>query len=51
VVDGGFTLSEREVADVQFFSPEEAKKLIMTGEKIHPELKFLWGKLYTKRYL
>ncbi len=45
-IDAGFTPSEQEVADIQFFLPEEAHELIMTGEKIHPELKFLWEKLF-----
>gem|GEM_PF-3323051 len=36
-----------EVASVQSFSPEEAHTLITTHDKIHPELKFLWEKLYT----
>ncbi len=46
IIDDGFTISEREVAEVRFFEPEEATDLIMHGEKIHPELQFLWEKLY-----
>jgi len=38
--------SEQEVAEVRFFLLEEAQELIMTGEKIHPELKFLWEKIF-----
>lgn len=36
-----------EVDCVQFFSPDEAHTLITTHEKVHPELKFLWEKLYS----
>jgi len=36
-----------EVSSTQFFTPEEAHKLINTHDKIHPELTFLWEKLYT----
>jgi 16S rRNA (adenine1518-N6/adenine1519-N6)-dimethyltransferase len=35
-----------EVSSTQFFTPDEVHNLIVTGDKIHPELKFLWGKLY-----
>ncbi len=46
IIDGGFTLSQEEVAGVESFTPDEAHTLIITHEKIHPELKFLWEKLY-----
>ncbi len=35
-----------EVSGTQFFTPEEAHALITTHDKVHPELKFLWEKLY-----
>lgn len=38
--------SEEEVAGVEFFTPKEAHALITTHDKVHPELKFLWEKLY-----
>lgn len=46
IIDTGFMPSEQEVAEVRFFLLEEAQELIMTGEKIHPELKFLWEKIF-----
>jgi len=46
VADEDIIIGE-EVASVQSFSPEEAHTLITTHDKIHPELKFLWEKLYT----
>lgn len=36
-----------EVSSTKFFTPEETHELITTHDKIHPELKFLWEKLYT----
>jgi len=36
-----------EVDSVQFFTPAEAHEHVMHGEKIHLELKFLWGKVYS----
>lgn len=35
-----------EVSNTQFFTPEEAHGLITTHDKIHPELRFLWEKLF-----
>lgn len=35
-----------EAGSTKFFTPEEAHNLITTNDKIHPELKFLWEKLY-----
>ncbi len=35
-----------EVDSVQFFTPKEAHKHVMHGDKIHLELKFLWEKFY-----
>lgn len=46
IIDDGFIPSEREIAELRFFTPEEAHELIMTGENIHPELRFLWEKLF-----
>ncbi len=43
--DADITVGE-EVSSTQFFTPEEAHELITTHDLIHPELKFLWEKLY-----
>ncbi|MBP6920999.1 NUDIX domain-containing protein [Candidatus Gracilibacteria bacterium] len=45
ILDQELNIGE-EVSSVEFFSPDEAHALITTHEKIHPELKFLWEKLY-----
>lgn len=48
IAEDGIMLGE-EVASTQFFTPEEAHELITTHDKIHPELKFLWKKIYNLR--
>jgi isopentenyl-diphosphate Delta-isomerase len=48
ITDADVALGE-EVASTQFFTPEEAHELITTHDKIHPELKFLWEKIYDLR--
>ena len=35
-----------EVSETRFFSPEETNELIMNGDKVHPDLKFFWEKIY-----
>ncbi len=45
ILDQDLNIGE-EVSSVEFFSPDEAHTLITTHDRVHPELKFLWEKLY-----
>lgn len=44
VHEGPFGINEREVEKVEFFSIEKIRGMVKTGEKIHPELEFLFEK-------
>lgn len=44
--NGPFRLFKDEVEKVKFFSIDEIKRMISTGKRIHPELKFLVEKCF-----
>jgi len=49
IVDEGFVANPEEVDSLDFFSFDEVNQIIEKDEKVHPELKDVWLRFYSKQ--
>lgn len=49
IYNGTFLPDLKEVEEVRFFSLQEIKEMLESGEKFHPEFPYLWSKGVVRR--